>query len=72
MYRLYVPNGGYVCKGSYVVQGEKYKVLGTVEDAKTYKSEDAAQNDRNRMIDAGYANIDYKVCIEEGKDAGSI
>lgn len=32
----------YICKGSYVVQGEKYKVIGSIEEARKFKTEDAA------------------------------
>lgn len=28
----------YICKGSYIVNGEKYKVVGTIEEARAFKT----------------------------------
>lgn len=58
MYRIYIPNGGFVCKGSYIFQGHKYKVLGDFENAKTYKKKESAHKDREKMMDR-FANIDH-------------
>lgn len=33
----------YICKGSYIVNGEKYKVVGTIEEARAFKTYLGAQ-----------------------------
>lgn len=67
MYRLYVPNGGYVCKGSYVFRGDKYKILGEAENAKTYKTEASAQKDLEKLMGT-HINIDHKTQIIFNKE----
>lgn len=48
----------YICKGSYVVQGEKYKVIGSIEEARKFKTEDAAQREAERLNNSyKYENI---------------
>lgn len=58
MYYIQVDSTGYVCKGSFVVQGEPYKVIGELKDARKFKTFEAAYNALNRMKDR-YINIDY-------------
>lgn len=55
-YGIYVPKGGYVCKGSFIVQGERFKVLGNKESARRFKTEAAAINELKRMR-GKYGNI---------------
>ena len=40
---------GYICKGLYVVYGEKYKVIGGIGEARKFKTEDAAQREAERL-----------------------
>ena len=48
----------YICKGSYVVQGAKYKVIGGIEEARKFKTEDAAQREAKRLNNSyKYENI---------------
>lgn len=58
MYYIQVDSTGYVCKGSFIVQGEPYKVVGEFKDARKFKTFEVAYNTLDRMIDR-YANIDY-------------
>ena len=58
MYYIKVDTTGYVCKGSFIVQGEPYKVIGELKDARKFKTFEAAYNALDRMI-ARYTNIDY-------------
>lgn len=58
MYYIQVDTTGYVGKGSFVVHGEPYKVIGELKDARKFKTFEAAYNALDRMIDK-YANIDY-------------
>nr|DAR49648.1 MAG TPA: hypothetical protein [Caudoviricetes sp.] len=58
MYYIQVDTTGYVCKGSFIVHGEPYKVIGELKDARKFKTFEAAYNALDRMIDR-YANIDY-------------
>lgn len=58
MYFIQVDTTGYVCKGSFIVQGEPYKVIGELKNAIKFKTFEAANNALDRMIDK-YANIDY-------------
>lgn len=66
MFALYDEDAcAYVCKGGYVFCGEKYKVMGDPENAKKYKTKQAAENDKTRMIESQYVNIDYKTIAVE-------
>lgn len=67
MYYIQVDTTGYVGKGSFVVHGEPYKVIGELKDARKFKTFEAAYNALDRMIDR-YANIDYTchVIYKEG------
>ena len=58
MYYIQVDTTGYVCKGSFIVHGEPYKVIGELKDARKFKTFEAAYNALERMIDS-YTNIDY-------------
>lgn len=58
MYYIKVDTTGYVCKGSFIVKGEPYKVIGELKDARKFKTFEAAYNALDRMIDR-YTNIDY-------------
>ena len=61
MYYIQVDTTGYVGKGSFVVHGEPYKVIGELKDARKFKTFEAAYNALDRMIDSNY-NLDL-VCI---------
>ena len=67
MYYIQVDTTGFVCKGSFVVQGELYKVIGELKDARKFKTFRAAYNALERMIDR-YANIDFKCRIVYKED----
>lgn len=57
----------FVCKGSYVYQGEPYKVIGDLKDARKFKNKTSAENELERLL-RKYQNIDHNcrvVCIEE-------
>ncbi len=58
MYYIKVDSTGYVCKGSFIVQGEPYKVVGDLKDALKFKTFASAYNALDRMLNK-YANIDY-------------
>lgn len=58
MYYIQVDSTGFVCKGSYIVQGKPYKVIGELKDARKFKTFRAAYNALERMV-YRYANIDY-------------
>ncbi len=48
----------YICKGSYIVNGEKYKVVGTLEEARAFKTCLGAQIALDALEDANaYNNI---------------
>lgn len=48
----------YICKGSYIVNGEKYKVVGTLEEARAFKTCLGAQIALDTMINANvYSNL---------------
>lgn len=48
----------YICKGSYIVNGEKYKVVGTLEEARAFKTCFGAQIALDVLEDANaYNNI---------------
>lgn len=58
MYYIQVGSTGYVCKGSFIIHGEPYKTVGNIEDAREFKTFEAAYNALERMAER-YANIDY-------------
>ena len=58
MYYIQVDTTGYVCKGSFVVHDEPYKVIGELKNARKFKTFEAAYNALDQMIDK-YANIDW-------------
>ena len=48
----------YICKGSYIVNGERYKVVGTIEEARAFKTALGAQIALDTLEDAkAYNNI---------------
>ena len=48
----------YICKGSYIVNGEKYKIVGTIEEARAFKTYLGAQIALDVLEDANtYVNI---------------
>lgn len=57
MYYIQVDASGYVCKGSFIVHGEPYKVVGNLEDARKFKTWDAAYRALKSM-QGRYTNID--------------
>mgnify|MGYP000016216500 FL=1 len=46
----------YICKGSYIVGGEKYKVLGTIEEARAFKTYLGAQIALDALMDTNVYN----------------
>lgn len=58
MYYIQVDSTGYVCKGSFVMLGEPYKIIGELKDARKFKTFETAYNALERMANR-YANIDY-------------
>lgn len=56
-YALKEVNGGYICKGSYRLNGKKYKILGSSDDAMTYKTLESAQNALKRIQEKEFENI---------------
>lgn len=60
--------GDYVGKGSYIVQGIPYKVVGKIEDARCFKTAKAAKNALDKMskkyenIDNTYFIVDTNYC----------
>lgn len=58
MYYIQVDSTGYVCKGSFIVHCEPYKTVGNINDARKFKTFEAAYNVLERMVDR-YANIDH-------------
>lgn len=62
--------GSYVCKGSFIFNGEPYKSIGTKGYARRFKSQETAKKELEKLK-GKYANIDdtcFIVCIEN-KDA---
>ena len=57
-YYIVSGHGDYVCCGSYVYQGQSYKVIGKLADARSFKTYQSAQNALSKMLEHGYANID--------------
>lgn len=48
----------YICKGSYIVNGEKYKIVGTIEEVRAFKTYLGAQIALDALEDANtYVNI---------------
>ena len=48
----------YICKGSYIVNGEKYKVVGTIEEARMFNTALGAQIALDVLEDSNaYNNI---------------
>ena len=56
--------GDYVGKGSYIVQGEPYKVIGSKDLAQKFKSMNSAKNELQRLK-SRYTNIDDTCFIFE-------
>lgn len=56
-YAIKADGGTYVCKGSYVYQGEWFKVIGDLENARLFKSKKSAEKELDRLIDR-FSNID--------------
>ena len=55
----------YICKGSYIVNGEKYKVVGTIEEARAFKTYLGAQIALDTLEDANvYNNINDCEIVE--------
>lgn len=62
MYYIQVDTSGYVCKGSFIVHGEPYKVIGELKDARKFKTWDAAYHALKSMQNR-YTNIDDTCCV---------
>ena len=53
----------YICKGSYVVQGVRYKVIGDIKEARKFRTENAAQKEVDRLNNSDqYENI-FNDCV---------
>ena len=53
----------YICKGSYVVQGGRYKVIGDIKEARKFRTENAAQKEVDRLNNSDqYENI-FNDCV---------
>jgi hypothetical protein len=53
----------YICKGSYIVNGEKHKIVGTLEEARAFKTCLGAQIALDVLEDANaYNNINIIDC----------
>lgn len=46
----------YVCNGSYIVRYERYKVLGTIHEARRFKSRKAAESALDKIRER-YVNL---------------
>lgn len=57
MYYIQVDSSGFVCKGSFTLQGAPYKIVGNIEDARKFKTEEAAYRALKSM-QGRYSNID--------------
>lgn len=57
----------YVCKGSYVYQGEVFKVIGGLENARLFKSQESAERELDRML-GRFSNIDNSCYVVEIDD----
>jgi len=62
MYYIQVDSSRYVCKGSFILQGELYKVVGNMEDARKFKTWEAAYRALKSM-QGRYCNIDNTCCV---------
>ena len=61
-----IKNGcaSYVCKGSYVFQGERYKTVGRLQDARLFSSRESAEKELSRL-QGKYQNIDSESYVLE-------
>ena len=66
-YVIKVDGADFVCKGSYIVQGEKFKVIGDLKDARVFKSKESAEKELNKMYNR-FANIDGGCSVVEVDD----
>lgn len=62
MYYIQVDSSGYVSKGSFIVHGEPYKVVSNLEDARKFKTWEAAYRALQSM-QGRYSNIDNTCCV---------
>lgn len=57
----------YVCKGSYVYEGEKYKVIDSLDHAKEFKTKESAEKELDRLR-SRFINIDDECVVMEVED----
>ncbi len=62
MYYIQVDTTGFVCKGFFIIQGEPYKIVGELKDARKFKTWDAAYRALKSM-QGRYTNIDDTCCV---------
>lgn len=65
MFVIDVGHCDFICKGSYVVHGEKYQIVGRVDEAIKFKTEQSAINYvermwRKRANMCGYEIVEWK------------
>lgn len=63
-YAIKADNTTYVCKGSYVYQGEPFKVIGDLENARLFKSKQSAEKELDRIM-GRFSNIDNSCYVVE-------
>lgn len=66
-YAIKTDSTTYVCKGSYVYQGEPFKVIGDLENARLFKSKESAERELDRML-GRFSNIDNSCYVVEVDD----
>ena len=66
-YAIKADGTAYVCKGSYVYQGEVFKVIGDFENARLFKSKESAERELERML-GRFSNIDNSCYVIEVND----
>lgn len=58
IYAIRCGDRDYICKGSYIVNGSRFKVVGDKEEARKFKTENAAQKEASRLNNCRkYENI---------------
>lgn len=66
-YAIKADRTAYVCKGSYIHQGEVFKVIGDFENARLFKSKESAERELDRML-GRFSNIDNSCYVVEVND----
>lgn len=50
VYVVRIGHGDFLCSGSYVVQGERYQIVGNFRNARRFKNKQSAQNWINKLF----------------------